>query len=128
MSRTKRILFGVTLLALFGAAIALGFAEKRLLTRSDQTAVPNKSTAQNSEGANPHASPQLNVVKPALQSGGQFDLTRNVIAGGGGTSSGGNIQVDGTVGEVSASNTQSGGQFSLQGGFWATLPTATSSP
>src|SRR5258706_8840568 len=44
-------------------------------------------------------------------------IDRNVIAGGGGTSTGGNFRVDGTIAETSASNAQSGGAFSEKGGF-----------
>ena len=57
-----------------------------------------------------------------LQSIGPID--RTVIAGGGGTSSGGNFRLDGTVAEVSASNTQSGGPYALDGGYWNTLTSA----
>src|SRR2546427_2768689 len=48
-------------------------------------------------------------------------MDRHVIAGGGGTSSGGSIRVDGTVAEPSASKTMSGGSLTLNGGFWNTL-------
>ena len=41
-----------------------------------------------------------------------------VIAGGGGTSSGGSLRVDGTVAEVGASKQMSGGSLTLNGGFW----------
>lgn len=53
----------------------------------------------------------------------------HVIAGGGGSSSGGPFRIDGTVGELSAANTMTGGTFSLSGGFWnAATATAISSP
>src|SRR5438477_2333417 len=64
-------------------------------------------------------------------------INAHVIAGGGGTSSGGSIRVDGTIAEVSASKTMSGGSLTLTGGYWNTLqavttptptPTATSTP
>ncbi len=56
-------------------------------------------------------------------------IDRNVIAGGGGTSSGGNFRVDSTIGETSASSMQSGGAFKLEGGFWSTFSTeATPTP
>src|SRR5262245_33354951 len=38
-------------------------------------------------------------------------IDRNVIAGGGASSTGGSFRTDGTVGEVSASNPQTGGGF-----------------
>lgn len=46
------------------------------------------------------------------------------IEGGGGTSSGGNFSLSGTIGQSDAGLTMSGGGFSLNGGFWspAALP------
>ena len=43
------------------------------------------------------------------------------ISGGGGTSSGGNFSVSGTIGQpdASANSALSGGNFSLTGGFWS---------
>src|SRR5437762_10625359 len=57
-------------------------------------------------------------------------ISHHVIAGGGGTSSGGSLKVEGTVGETSASKTMSGGSLALKGGFWNTfdLPPALPSP
>jgi len=43
------------------------------------------------------------------------------IAGGGGTSSGGNYQLSGTIGQADASSTMSGGPYSLTGGFWSLI-------
>ena len=41
------------------------------------------------------------------------------IAGGGGTSSGGQYTVSGTIGQPDASTAMTGGNYSLTGGFWA---------
>ncbi|HEV2330932.1 MAG TPA: hypothetical protein VGY56_19295 [Verrucomicrobiae bacterium] len=41
------------------------------------------------------------------------------IAGGGGTSSGGQYSVSGTIGQPDASPAMTGGNYSLTGGFWA---------
>jgi hypothetical protein len=41
------------------------------------------------------------------------------IAGGGGTSSGGQYSLSGTIGQPDASTTMTGGNYSLTGGFWA---------
>lgn len=57
------------------------------------------------------------------QSGGTLDLRRNVVAGGGTTSTGsGNVQVSGTVGQPAAGPPKTGGPFTQQGGFWAAIP------
>jgi len=54
------------------------------------------------------------------QSGGGYDLTWNVIAGGGATfSTGGAYSLGGTIGQADANTTtMTGGSYSLQGGFW----------
>jgi len=41
------------------------------------------------------------------------------IAGGGGTSTGGNYSVSGTIGQHDAGGPMTGGSYSLYGGFWA---------
>src|SRR5207302_3724984 len=51
-------------------------------------------------------------------------IDRSVFAGGGGTSSGGSIRVDGTIADPSASKTMSGGSLTVTGGFWNALPAA----
>ena len=43
------------------------------------------------------------------------------IAGGGGTSSGGNYSVSGTIGQADASSAMSGGNYSVTGGFWSLI-------
>src|SRR5437016_11682943 len=56
-------------------------------------------------------------------------IDRSVFAGGGGTSSGGSIRVDGTITDPSASKTMSGGSLTVIGGFWNTIQTtATPTP
>ncbi len=53
----------------------------------------------------------------SAQTGGGYDLTWNVIAGGGGTSTGGPYSLSGTIGQSDA-GTLSGGAYVLNGGFW----------
>ena len=56
----------------------------------------------------------------AQSSGGNFEITRSTIDNGGGTSSGGQFSVTGTIGQHDASSQRStGGSYSLAGGFWA---------
>ncbi len=58
------------------------------------------------------------VMPVAAQSGGGYDLTWNVIAGGGITfSAGGSYLLGGTMGQPDA-GTMSGGAYTLNGGFW----------
>lgn len=51
---------------------------------------------------------------------------RAVIATGGGTSSGGDFTIDGTIGQADADPLQpsTGGDFAITGGFWFTLAPA----
>jgi hypothetical protein len=61
-----------------------------------------------------------NVPHIALaQSGGGYDLTWNVIAGGGGTSTSANgvYSLSGTIGQADA-GPLSGAPYTLNGGFW----------
>jgi hypothetical protein len=57
---------------------------------------------------------------PAIaQTGGGFDLSHSVIAGGGERSTGGGFTLDGTVGQSNAGTNSTDGTFSLRSGFWA---------
>ena len=62
----------------------------------------------------------LTVFAPAVlaQSGGPHGLTWTVIAGGGGTMSGGTFSVIGTIGQPEAGPAAGGGDYSLTGGVW----------
>ena len=43
------------------------------------------------------------------------------VAGGGGTSTGGTYEVNGTIGQPDASGAMSGGNYSVTGGFWSLI-------
>lgn len=62
------------------------------------------------------------------QTGGGFDLSQNVIAGGGGSQTvGGGFSLDGVVGQPAGGVRSFGGSFSFIDGFWAfetNVPTA----
>lgn len=53
------------------------------------------------------------------QSGGNFTITKSVIAGGGGRVSGGTYSLDGTIGQAIAGGPAIGGAYNLQSGYWA---------
>jgi len=56
----------------------------------------------------------------AQSAGGDFEITKSTIDGGGGTSTGGDFSLTGTIGQADASPVIStGGDFALAGGFWA---------
>ena len=56
----------------------------------------------------------------------QYSIDWSTIDGGGGTSTGGVYSVSGTIGQHDAGGPMTGGQFTLQGGFWV-LPSAVQS-
>ena len=56
----------------------------------------------------------------AQLSGGQFAITESTIDNGGGVSTGAQFLLMGTIGQPDAAlQAASGGNFALQGGFWA---------
>ena len=122
---TKRLLIVI----IGGSCLLTGvlIASSRL---AERRLVVNEHKTLSSPRTSNRVEPQ---VEQAIASDTPGPIDRNVIAGGGGSSSGGGFTVDGTVGEVSASNAQTGNQFTLNGGFWNTLnsvstPTPTPSP
>jgi hypothetical protein len=56
---------------------------------------------------------------PALAQ--QYSIDWYKVAGGGGTSTGGNYSVSGTIGQHDAGGPMTGGNYSLTGGFWALI-------
>ena len=62
------------------------------------------------------------------QTGGTYDLSHSVIAGGGGSAStGGTFSVSATVGQEVAGVTTTGAPYNLQSGFWFRHPFAPTS-
>ena len=58
---------------------------------------------------------------PGLGFGQNYTIDWYKIAGGGGTSTGGTYQVNGTIGQPDASGALTGGGYSLTGGFWSII-------
>lgn len=66
----------------------------------------------------------VQVTTVQSQSGGNFEITQSVIAGGGGQqSTGGNFSVAGSIGQALANGEMRGSQFSITSGFWNYSPT-----
>ena len=61
------------------------------------------------------------TIPLSAQSGGDYDLSWSTIDGGGGTSSGGNYVLSGTVGQPDTGQTASC-EYHLSGGFWLGPP------
>lgn len=62
----------------------------------------------------------ITTVALAQSSGGDFEITKSTMDNGGGTSSGGEFSLTGTIGQPDANQRiATGGGFALSGGFWA---------
>jgi len=61
------------------------------------------------------------VLIPVVGFAQPFSINWYKIAGGGGTSAGGNFQLSGTIGQHDAGGPMTGGGFSLTGGFWSII-------
>lgn len=67
----------------------------------------------------------LAATFPAVaQSGGGFEITEAVVAGGGGSSTDGDTQLDATAGQAIATGPIGAGTFGLTSGFWNFTPLA----
>lgn len=59
------------------------------------------------------------VLSVSAQTGGTFDLSQNVVAGGGGANStGGVFSLSGSAGQPAAGTVSNNGTFQFRGGFW----------
>lgn len=131
MKMRRRVLLLVGLLALglsAAGAAKLRFASNSLTNPSafKQSDIDFNHQERPAESPEPPVTPQsISAIDP------------HTIAGGGGTSSGGSMQVVGTIGEVSASQAMTGGSMTVTGGFWPSTtaasaatptPTPSSSP
>ena len=54
----------------------------------------------------------------------QYAIDWYKISGGGGSSTGGNYSISGTIGQPDAGSTMSGANYSLTGGFWSLISLA----
>src|SRR5271165_4867583 len=63
----------------------------------------------------------LVLLLPVLGRAQNYSIDWYKIAGGGGTSSGGNYSVSGTIGQPDAGVAMSGGSYSVTGGFWSLI-------
>ena len=77
----------------------------------------------------PESHTAVQVSKEQLSApSAQFDVSQNVIAGGGDTSTGGGLKLEGTIGQPAVGTTSSNGQFSQTGGFWLSQSEASPTP
>jgi len=58
------------------------------------------------------------LLIPTISFAQSYTIDWYKVSGGGGTSTGGNYQVSGTIGQHDAGGAMTGGSYSLTGGFW----------
>src|SRR5260370_39758787 len=85
--------------------MALGFANKQILGRKPAVEDVRETEARKTERAGARSAAETTALPAEPQSSAQFDLSRNVIAGRGGTSSAANIKDEGIIGQPAAVNT-----------------------
>src|SRR5437660_7745533 len=117
MIRMRQKPFGLLASVLLALAVAVA-ASHRFTSRQPVNEI--NSTDRTVREKSPTRPQSQQAITP--QTIGPID--RSVFAGGGGTSSGGSIRVDGTIADPSASKTMSGGSLTVTGGFWNALPAA----
>src|SRR2546428_1582401 len=107
-SKSKRMSFGAMLLTLLCGGIVLGLANRLTHHLTGSAGVParHERAARRPQRTDASDADRMSAFPEALpdapQSSAQFDLSRHVIAGGGGTSANGNLKLDGTVGQPAA--------------------------
>ena len=113
----RRFSILLALLALSGLTI---YAH-RIVSGGGSAKPPTRISAKTGEASLPTTpgvaatSDDESALEP-MQTGGSFNITKSVIASGGGNSSGGSNQLTGTIGQAST-GVSTGGSFSLSGGF-----------
>src|SRR5215471_8281599 len=124
LTRRRRVLVTSSLAALLlFAAITVAYINRgpanRQIKAGAATVLVSSAAAKTST---------TRAQSPAPASSPQFDLSRSLIAGGGGTSSNGSLRIDGAIGQPAAGTVMSGGNFAQAGGFWQPEATPTPSP
>lgn len=92
--------------------------------------VPLALGAAPMDADSPPACCGLVVSMPDEKGGAPYAIDRYTIDGGGGRSSGGSYELQGTIGQPDADPLQpsTGGAFEITGGFWPGLAPATPQP
>ena len=132
--RRQPLLPGIVLTFSLSGLVALGFASRHaaLFTEANNQASRELDGREKERAEHGAANKALAPLPP--QSGGQIELVRILVAGGGGNSAGGTFGLNGSIGESASGAQMAGGQFSLTSGFWqrefdaAPLPTPTPTP
>lgn len=119
LRRTSTLLLTAGLLALTGVFAASIHLNEHWLISDNK---PTKPIALRRA-----LQPQPAVSRPEVPASTE-SVDRYVVAGGGGVSTGGSFRLEATAGEAGAADTQSGGNFRLNSGFWNTLMLSEASP
>lgn len=66
----------------------------------------------------------VSAVSAQVAAGGSYTLAQTVVAGGGGTSTGGAYKIEGTGGQTVAGGPATAGAYTIRDGFWVPGPLA----
>src|SRR5262245_54421395 len=121
----RRGVLAVVVLVLSSTTIGYALIHKRLRQLASLTPTAHEQHLQPKNRAAMRSFADMPEAQVPIS---QFEVSRSVVAGGGGTSTNGNLQLNGTVGQGAAGAVSSGGQYSVAGGFWATESTTGATP
>ncbi len=133
-NRRQTIVLGCVLTCLLSGLAVAGFAGRHfgLSAERRDDAIASEARLRDLGQRQPRFSDKVySVSTPA---GNQFEVVRNLVAGGGSNSANGQFELNGSAGQAAAGTQMNGGQFSLTGGFWqpeleaAATPTPTPTP
>ncbi|HEX3144410.1 MAG TPA: Calx-beta domain-containing protein [Pyrinomonadaceae bacterium] len=127
-NKRQAVLLGCVLTCLLSGLAVAGFAGRHF--------VPTPERRDNSAG-NEAATPDIDrrqarfsekISLASTPAANQFEVVRNLVAGGGSNSAGGQFELNGSAGQAAAGTQMNGGQFSLTGGFWQPELTVAATP
>jgi hypothetical protein len=117
-SKQQSFLLGVLLAIFVSGLVAVAVTHKDAGLFTERAGVSAVKDSDRQETGRVFSSSPAKTSASAQPAANQPDIVRNVIAGGGGNSAGGTLELKGTVGQPAAGTQMNGGQFSVTGGFW----------
>lgn len=123
-SNNRNVVTGLLMLiGLFVAALSgSGGARNSIGETNKRSDSEMRAHSRNTVGDAHEANGVQRITNPEAVADGLGPINPHVIASGGGMSSGGGFDLDGTIGEIGAGETLSGGSFTLDGGYQNVAP------
>jgi len=132
-NKRHRILWGCVFTCLLSGLAVAGFTGRHFVLTPERRddSVLNEAPPRDLDRRQTRFSDKVSTASTPASN--QFEVVRNLVAGGGSNSAGGQFELNGSAGQAAAGTQSNGGQFSLTGGFWqpefeAATPTPTPTP